>query len=375
MRSDDRGAVAVLVAILMTVLLGFGALVLDVGQIYAERRQLQNGADAAVLSLALDCPTASGCSTDLSVGGPAGTKVNQNDADPANNEAQVTEICGATVPAQSSLLSCSTPPSPGAWPWDCRPVAPALSTNYVQVRTQTRRNASNLVPPLLSRLLNPGYAGTNVRACARASWGGPSGLATGISVTISSCEWNQATSNGTDFAPPPPYPPNPATSYERVLKLHTTTTSTCPGGGASGSDRPGAFGWLNDDPIADCSADVNMSTSTVGTDPGNNISQACRDAFDLATTSPYPIMYIPVYNSAVASGNNTTYAIRGFAAFVVTGANLPGYNKPSWLYPSNPAACSGNEKCIYGFFTQALVPTAGTIGGPSMGVTVIQMSG
>jgi hypothetical protein len=87
-------------------------------------------------------------------------------------------------------------------------------------------------------------------------------------------------------------------------------------------------------------------------------------------------MYIPVYNSATANGTNTTYSIRGFAAFVVTGAKLPGYNRPSWLYPSNPNRCTGGqEKCIYGFFTQGLVPVGGTIGGPSMGVTVVQMSG
>ncbi len=367
---DDRGAVAVFVALVMVGLLAMGAIVVDAGQLYAERRQLQNGADAAALSVVLDCGRVVGCASTIAT--DAAAKANQNANDGAATVASPSgpAICGSG----GGLVACS--PVSGLGPWDCRPIASsALAARYVQVRTQTRTNGGgNLLPPLMARLL-PGmgsYNGSTVRACARASWGGPSSLTTGISVTISSCEWNQATSNGTNFAPPPPYPPNPATSYERVLKLHTTVTTTS--SSCSGTDRPGAFGWLNDD-NGDCSANVNMSTGTVGTDPGNNISQACQTAFDEAINSPHPVMYIPIYNSASASGNNTTYTVRGFAAFVVTGARLPGYNRPSWLYPSNPARCTGSDKCIYGFFTQGLVPTAGTIGGPAMGVTVVQMSG
>ena len=40
---------------MLVVLLGVGALVIDVGALYAERRQLQNGADAAALAVAADC--------------------------------------------------------------------------------------------------------------------------------------------------------------------------------------------------------------------------------------------------------------------------------------------------------------------------------
>jgi len=53
----ERGAIATIVAMLfgLGVLLGAGALTVDVGNINAERRQLQNGADAAALSAARDC--------------------------------------------------------------------------------------------------------------------------------------------------------------------------------------------------------------------------------------------------------------------------------------------------------------------------------
>lgn len=49
-RSDDVGAVAVIVAILITVFIGFTALVVDVGYWYNVRRQLQAAADSAALA-------------------------------------------------------------------------------------------------------------------------------------------------------------------------------------------------------------------------------------------------------------------------------------------------------------------------------------
>ena len=52
---DEEGATAVIIGLLMVPLLGFGAIVIDVGLIYWETRQLQNGADAAALAVAQDC--------------------------------------------------------------------------------------------------------------------------------------------------------------------------------------------------------------------------------------------------------------------------------------------------------------------------------
>ena len=51
----ERGAVSVVVALLLVVLLSFGAIAVDVGMLYAERTQLRNGADAAALAMAQKC--------------------------------------------------------------------------------------------------------------------------------------------------------------------------------------------------------------------------------------------------------------------------------------------------------------------------------
>lgn len=59
----QRGAVAVTVAILMVVLIGFTAIAVDTGAIWLDRKELQNGADAAALALAQSCAQGA-CETD-----------------------------------------------------------------------------------------------------------------------------------------------------------------------------------------------------------------------------------------------------------------------------------------------------------------------
>src|SRR4051794_19216016 len=52
---DERGAVAIIVALLMVGLLGFTALAVDVGAMWSEKKQLQNGADGGALAIAQAC--------------------------------------------------------------------------------------------------------------------------------------------------------------------------------------------------------------------------------------------------------------------------------------------------------------------------------
>ena len=52
---NEKGAVSVIVAILLVTLLGFVAIAVDVGVIYSERAQLQSGADASAIAVAQKC--------------------------------------------------------------------------------------------------------------------------------------------------------------------------------------------------------------------------------------------------------------------------------------------------------------------------------
>jgi len=55
-RRDERGAVLIVTAIMLVVLLGIAALAVDLGYAYESRRQVQNSADASALGAAQDLP-------------------------------------------------------------------------------------------------------------------------------------------------------------------------------------------------------------------------------------------------------------------------------------------------------------------------------
>ena len=52
---DERGATAVMFALLLVPMLGFAAIAVDVGALYAEKARLQVAADAAAIAVAQDC--------------------------------------------------------------------------------------------------------------------------------------------------------------------------------------------------------------------------------------------------------------------------------------------------------------------------------
>jgi Flp pilus assembly protein TadG len=352
---DDRGVVGVLVGLLIgTVLLGLGALVIDVGQLYHERSQLQSGADAAAVAVAKGCVL--GTCANSSAMSTAVTYASKNAKD---GLAGVPLVCGS-----GALGTCST--STGTMT-DC-PAAPASGVNYVDVHTATATSGGGtLVTPVFARALlgNENYTGTQVLACAQAQWGGPTAAQT-IAFAISACEWDAATSLGTVYAQPPPAVP-PA-SYDQVLKVHTTAGSGCSTEPA-GSDAPGNFGWT-DDPTGTCA--ISVSGDTFGGDPGASASNACKAALATAQANR-SVVYIAVYTKITGTGAGSVYTLKGFAAFVVTGYHLPGASASDWLNPAND--CNGSDKCINGYFTRGLVPGASSPGGAYLGAAVIRITG
>ncbi|GLZ35829.1 hypothetical protein Lesp02_80160 [Lentzea sp. NBRC 105346] len=357
LRTDDRGAVGVLVGILIggCVLLGMGALVVDVGLLHQERAELQNGADAGAIAVARGC--AAGASTCLP--GKANTYANANAKDSKSN---VDTVCG--YDGFGVLPACST--STGQMV-DC-PTTPKAGTKYVDVHTSTKTaDGSTLLPGEFARMLagNDSYDGTKVLACARAAWGPPK-TATTVAMTISFCEWMQATSNGTAFAPAPPA--TPPQSADQVLKLHTTTSATGCSGAPAGSDGPGMFGWVDDN--GDCSVLINNNTYSA--DTGASAGNQCKTALQNAWQNKQ-IVYVPIYSKVTENGTNGTYTLIGFAGFVVTGYHLPGFSESDWLNKNND--CKGSDKCVNGYFVQGLIPTTGTIGGPDLGAYVVQLTG
>ena len=60
---DERGAAAVVLSFLMVPMLGFAAIAVDIGALYAERARLQTAADAAATAQARSPPAGTATST------------------------------------------------------------------------------------------------------------------------------------------------------------------------------------------------------------------------------------------------------------------------------------------------------------------------
>jgi len=359
----DCGGIATLVAIFLTggVLLGSGALVVDVGRLYAERQELQNGADAAATAIAEECArTPSTCATSAPT--LADRYANQNAKDGAST---VSVICGSA--AGTGLAPC---PAPTAGLTGCVGQLPA-GTKYVEVRTRTRlSDGSTLLPSTFSTSLlgHADYEGTNVGACARAAWGPPS-QARGMAVTISVCEWNQMTSGGTVFAVDPAQGSPPA-SAEKIIYLHTTSGAlTCPAG-PSGWNAPGGFGWL-DENNGPCATDIDADGG-YGGGTGASASDACKTALAAAAATPH-VLPVPIYDGVHGTGTDTIYHLAGVASFVLTGYAVPGVRRSSSL--TGRHWCSGDEKCLYGYFTRSLLPSTADLGGQERGGSVVVLAG
>lgn len=378
----ERGAIGVLFGALFggAVLLGMAAMVVDVGSIYAERAQLQNGADAGALAVAKGCAEGTAdCSDSTASDGTAGRYANDNAKDAA---AAVELVCGSD--AEGVLAAC--PPSTGRMT-DC-PDAPTDGVNYVDVHTSTRTSGgATLLPSSFAHALagNADYDGTTVGACARAAWGAPKS-GDGLALTISWCEWDEATAGGTDYAPPPPEEAD--ASYERVLHFHQKASENPEGSEAciaepSGADIPGGFGWTTpeeDSCTTDFNYDEGSGETTYDAAPGNTVTDdpECVAVLAEAWLSRTPV-FIPVYQGTPEGGGaNGQYTLHEPAAFVITGYYLGGpVKKAVWLPGSSLLGaypCGGSDRCISGYFTTA--PTSGDPGSsPGSGVTAARLTG
>ena len=174
--SDDRGAIAIIVAVILSSTLLFATLALvgDSGNIFRERQVQNNSADAAAIALSQECalngPGAITTSNFAGYGGPvclnrdyakgfAGKYTNLNSPDGMTN---VSLVCGP-----AALDPCGTNTHTLA---DCNPV-PAVYTKYVRVETSTKSTEGNFLQTFFGGLLDPPVQSTVINGCAQSAWG------------------------------------------------------------------------------------------------------------------------------------------------------------------------------------------------------------
>ncbi len=386
-RRDDRGAVGVLVAILIGsgVLFGMGALVIDVGQLYQNQAELQNGADAAALAIAKSC-VAGSCTPSV-----ATSYADANASGLTGGTAYVSLVCGVNGAGTVGTGACASGTRHCA-------ANPAAGTNYVDVETSTELpNGSHLLPPVFARTLvgNGNYQGTTVYSCSQAEWGTPL-IGNTVGITVGLCDWTEATNNGASYANEPPYPPNPS-SLPVVIDFHDPTgqesDTSCPSGPA-GQTASGNFGWTAD-PHNNCTLTSSDFTNTGGTytyggNTGNNTPSDCQSVLQKAQANQ-TVLYVPVYAAYNGQGSKATYTLQGLAAFALTGYNFGNsFQVADRITQQVPCSGSGSGNgngngngnggssvtCISGYFLHDLVPPPGSSGtGPNLGIEFIKLTG
>ena len=322
----DEGVSLVLVALSLVALVGFVGLAIDAGRVFDERRQLSRGADAAVLAIATDCATgAKPCDdgTALATG--------EEYAD-ANSEDGASVIDGFELDTDEQRI-------------------------WVRTKTIDADTGTDEFPLVFMAAL--GIDSTTVHAEAEAVWGYPTG-ATALPLIFSDCEWFKLLDPDTGMPDP---------GEEVTLFFHDgNTTEDCNAQAGQDSDGDGrlagGFGWLDTD--GGCSATV-YEGDWVGEDPGASPSTGCSaDELRELLLSGEPVL-VPYFDDVDGLGAGGEYHIIGVGAFIPTGYNFGGQYKEN-------EPCSGDERCISGYFTTDVVDT-GDLGGENRGVVIVRLVG
>lgn len=331
-KDDERGAIAVIVAILMVALLGFAALAVDVGTLYAERTQLRNGADAGAFAIAQKCA--------------------KNLADPD---------CSAT----SSLPGRLANGNAGDGLTNIQSVALNKDNRTVTVTTgaQEAGKAPNKVSLFFARVL--GFNDATVAAAATVQWGRPLAGPTAFPVTFSVCQVNDHIGAG-----------------PQLLVSHGSKAEPSCNYVPSGQVVPGGFGWLKR-PDGGCAGNVSASGWADG-DPGNSYPNVCDSqliswASDISSGKDVTVL-LPIFDQVTGTGSNVSYHLMSFAAFKVQGWSFNGNKFPGNFrntppdVPSN-LACTGSCVGIIGSFIRYVsLDNAFTLGTPpDFGAGVIKL--
>jgi Flp pilus assembly protein TadG len=259
--SGERGATAVIFALLLVPMLGFAALAVDIGSLYAERARLQVAADAAALAVAQDCSRGA---------------------------------CGDMLATARAMVAAND--------GDASAAQPVLNSAPLSVTVTGRTPVQHWFAPVI------GHDATAVSATATVGWGAPSQGTAVLPLTFSWCSFQAQTGGGL-----------PSTTTVQTIKLSKSAgLPDCTG--PSGNVVPGGFGFLVTD-SGTCEVtsalDQRMTSST-----GNTPPQGCSAA-DFAGYVGRTVL-LPIFDEFGGTGSGAWYQVYGYAAFTLTGYDFGG---------------------------------------------------
>ncbi|WP_235500072.1 Tad domain-containing protein [Arthrobacter sp. Leaf69] len=329
----ERGAISVMVAILMVTLLGFTALAVDAGMLYAERTQLRNGADSAALAIAQKCAR------------------NIDDADCSTTSALARGLANSNAGDGASNIADLA-------------LDKASGTVKVTAGAQEAGKEPNHVSLFFARAM--GFNDAAVTAGATVQWGRPVAGPTAFPIAFSVCQVKFHVDGGM-----------------QLLVSHGSKTETSCNYGPSGAAVPGGFGWLTRT-SGTCAGIVNAS-AWAPSDPGNSYPDVCDDqlrawAADITAGKDVTVL-LPIFDLVDGTGSSTKYKLTSFAAFKVKGWSFNGntfprtfHNKPPYVPPA--LACDGSCTGVIGSFIRYVsLDNAFTLGTPEdFGVGVVKLT-
>ena len=326
---NERGAAGVLVAVTMLVLIGAGALAVDVGQIYAERAQLQNAADSGALAVVEACYE---------------TPCSQEDAESiAESLANANSNDGASNVAEVDLTVA----------------------NHVTVRTTTQSGSNSFLTKMFASALDA--PAVTVGAHATATFLYPP---TGVSIlplVFATCEFvddgqpHKILTHSGSAGGPSPAKESPAKESDKGKgkdeekgggdESGSKNPADCNSTNPSGQIVPGGFAWLNPNRDVECEVKATVGEWSDGSE-GLAIPTECKDLFDPDATPSLKdrTVALPVYaytceGMTKCTGSHTEYMIEKWAGFKIERWNFPGHS-----YDPSPGVFAGGETGLYGTF-------------------------
>ncbi|MDP9986199.1 hypothetical protein J2S98_001352 [Arthrobacter oryzae] len=333
---NQRGAISVIVAIVMVVLLGSAAIAVDVGVLYSEHAQLQNGADAAAIGVAQKCARDSSdtlCTTSTL----AATLANQNALDGSSNVRSIAlETTNRKVVVNTTAAEKGAPPD-------------SVSLFFADVL---------------------GVPTAKVGAKSSAVWGSPKAGTTAFPLAFSICQVKGYVDGAI-----------------QLLQDHGQNANASCNYGPSGAAVAGGYGWLKQD-TGKCGATIDLAVSEGGSDPGNNAPGNCDATLNKwgadITAGRKVIVLLPVYNQITGTGNGAIYSLISFAAFDVTGWRFSGGTGLPYEFQSTKSTatgvttatqCTGNCRGVIGRFVTYVSLADGYTLGPvdPYGATIVRL--
>lgn len=363
----DQGAFS----ILFSILLGFGLivmisiLVLDGGNLAAERRELQNVAESGAIALAREC------SINLSSCRTSQTPQNMALLNSPDGKTSITEVC---IKGSNQLMQPCQLPS--AAKLDCAPI-PAGTTNFVRVRTQTLTKSGSALDSLFGNSTN-----YQLNGCAQAIWGNASSAQVFAPFAFSICQWALLGSGPQVIGE---FLPNRGVStcnYSFTDLQGQSFTRSGISGWASIDLRSSTISTINQasescpDPTTDAPASLRIGDVVNGITRDTSSSNFCDDS-NLANKIGVWVnrtVFLPLVATEKLSGQATIHTIEAFAAFKFLGYSIKGVS--GGTYPSGNW-CANNDNCIYGEFIATLSPGSDVSiqpGTPNIGMQAIRLT-